>query len=116
MNGRTRTSFGAVGGYSFNHASVDRPLPLGVAVDVTVQNAWVAQPRVDVTFAATRRLALLAAFDYTWSNPDVSVAVSQGGQQTSARVTTCGWIVSVCAWERLSLCSSRRPPRRERQA
>lgn len=82
MNGRTRTSLGVVGGYSFNHALVDRALPPGVGVDVTVQNAWVAQPKVDVMFAATRRLALIASFGYTFANPDVSVTVTQGGQPT----------------------------------
>lgn len=82
MSGRARTSLGVVGGYSINHASVDRALPLGVGVDVTIRNAWVAQPKVDLMFAATRRLALVASFGYTFSNPDVSVTVTQGGQQT----------------------------------
>ena len=82
MNGRTRTSIGVVGGYSFNSAALDLALPAGVGVDVTVQNAWVAQPKVDVSLAATRRVALIASFAYTFSNPDVSVTVTQGGQQT----------------------------------
>jgi hypothetical protein len=82
VKGRTRTTFGVVGGYSFNDATVDRALPADVGVDVAIDNAWVAQSKVDVVFAATRRLALVTSFGYTFSNPNVSVMVTQDGQQT----------------------------------
>jgi hypothetical protein len=80
VKGRSRATFGLVGGYSFNDASVDRALPDGVGVDVTIENAWVVKPKVDLMFAATRRLALIASFGYTIANPDVSVTVTQNGQ------------------------------------
>jgi hypothetical protein len=82
VKGRIRTTFGVVGGYSFNEATVNRVLPDGVGVDVAIENAWVTMPKVDLVFAATRRLALIASVGYTLANPDVSVIVTQNGQQT----------------------------------
>jgi hypothetical protein len=82
VNGRTRTTFGLVGGYAFNDATVDRALPEGVAVDVTIDNAWVVQPKVDVMFAATRRLALITSFGYTFASPNVSATVTRNGLET----------------------------------
>ena len=82
VKGRTRVKFGVVGGYSLNDATVDRALPDDVRVDVTIEDAWVVQPKVDVVFAATRRLALVASFGYTFANPNVSVTVTKNGQQT----------------------------------
>jgi hypothetical protein len=79
---RTRTTFGVVGGYSFNDTTVDRALPADVGVDVTIDNAWVLQPKVDVLFAATRRVALVASFGYTFASPNVAVVVTRNGQQT----------------------------------
>jgi hypothetical protein len=82
VKGRTRTTFGLVGGYAFNDAKVSRALPDGVGVDVTIQNAWVAQPKVDVMFAATRRIALITSIGYSFTSPDVSATVTRNGQQT----------------------------------
>jgi hypothetical protein len=82
VKNRTRTTFGVVGGYSFNDATVDRARPDDVGVDVTIENAWVAQPKVEVMFAATRRIALITSIGYTFANPNVSVTVTKNGQQT----------------------------------
>jgi hypothetical protein len=79
---RIRTTVGMVGGYSFNDVTVDRVLPGDAVANVTIENAWVVQPKVGVTVAATRRLAVVASLGYVFSPPHVSVTVTQGGQQT----------------------------------
>jgi hypothetical protein len=79
MRGRLRTTYGVVTGYAFNDARIDTPLRPGVAASVSIGNAWALQPKVDLTYAVTKRVALLGTAGYVFSNPNVSVTVTEDG-------------------------------------
>ncbi len=81
--GPTRTTVGVVGGYAFNSAAVTRDLPAGTTATISVTNAWVVRPSVTLTYALTRRLAVISSVGYIYMDPTIRVAVGSGGQQVS---------------------------------
>jgi hypothetical protein len=81
--GRLRTSFSLVGGYAFTSAKVTTALPAGAAATIDVTDAWVVRPNVGVTYALMRRLALIGSVGYVYTNPTISISVSQQGQPLS---------------------------------
>lgn len=81
--GPTRTTIGVVGGYAFNSAAVTRDLPAGTTATISVTNAWVVRPSVTLTYALTRRLAVISSVGYIYMDPTIRVAVGSGGQQVS---------------------------------
>jgi hypothetical protein len=82
IRGRTRTSIGAVVGYTFNKTELTVPLPPGTSASVDIDDNWAFSPKVDVTVAATRRIALVGGVGYVFSNPNVKVNVVQNGVTT----------------------------------
>jgi len=78
--GRLRTSFSLVGGYAFTSAKVTTALPAGTAATIDVTDAWVVRPNVGVTYALMKRLALIGSVGYVYTNPTITVSVSQQGQ------------------------------------
>ena len=78
--GRLRTSFGVVGGYAFTSAKVTTALPSGSSATVDISDAWVVRPNVGVTYALKRRLALVGSVGYIYTNPTITVDVTQPGQ------------------------------------
>jgi hypothetical protein len=81
--GRLRTSFSLVGGYAFTSAKVTAVLPAGTEVTVDITDAWVVRPNVGVTYALTRRLALIGSVGYVYTNPTIVVGISRQGQAPS---------------------------------
>jgi hypothetical protein len=81
--GPTRTTIGLVAGYAFNSATVARDLPAGTTAAISVTNAWVVRPSVTVTYALTRRLAVVSSIGYVYMDPTIRVAVGSDGQQVS---------------------------------
>lgn len=84
VTGRLRTTVGLVGGYAFNRAKVDRPLPGGASATVGISNAWAGGPKADVVLTLTRRLALVGSVGYVRADPDITVQVWQDGRLTYA--------------------------------
>lgn len=84
LTGRLRTTLGLVGGYAFNRAKVDRPLPADTTVTVDIANAWAVGPKADLVLALTRRLALVGSIGYVYANPDITVRVWDGGRLSYA--------------------------------
>ncbi len=82
VRGRMRTSIGAVVGYTFNKAELTVPLPEGTAASVDIDDTWALSPKADVTYALTRRIALVGGVGYVFSNPNVRVTVVQNGVTT----------------------------------
>jgi hypothetical protein len=78
--GRLRTSFSLVGGYAFTSAKVTTALPAGTAATIDVTDAWVVRPNVGVTYALMKRLALIGSVGYVYTNPTITIFVSQPGQ------------------------------------
>ena len=67
-----------MGGYAFTSAKVTSGAAgrdHGHASSVT--DAWVVRPNVGVTYALTRRLALIGSVGYVYTNPTIGIAVSQ---------------------------------------
>ena len=83
VTGRLRTSAGIVAGYSFNKVTVDRAMPPGVTVAVSIDHSWSAGPRVGAILALAPRFALIGSAGYTFSQPTVTVTVKRDGQPTS---------------------------------
>jgi len=81
--GRARTSFSFVGGYAFSSAKVTAALPDGAVASIDIENAWVVRPNVGLTYALTRRLALIGSLGYVYTNPTIAINVSQQGQAPS---------------------------------
>ena len=81
--GPTRTTIGLVGGYAFNSAVVSQDLPADTSVSISVGNAWVVRPSVTLTYALTRRLAIVSSVGYVYMDPTIRVSVNSHGQHTS---------------------------------
>ena len=77
--GRLVTNFSMVGGYAINDARIDRELPPGYSASLEVKDAWVMRPATSLTFALTRRLALVGSVGYVISNPKVVINVTDPG-------------------------------------
>jgi hypothetical protein len=82
VRGRVRTSLGLVAGYTFNKSELTVALPEGTTASIDIDDTWALSPKADVTFAVTRRIALVGSAGYVFSNPNVSVSVAQNGQET----------------------------------
>jgi hypothetical protein len=78
--GRTRTTVSLVGGYAFSDATVTAALPAGTTASIAIDDSWVVRPNIGVTFALTRRLALVGSIGYIYTNPTVTVNVTQPGR------------------------------------
>ncbi|MCX6552675.1 MAG: hypothetical protein NTY02_17010 [Acidobacteria bacterium] len=78
--GRTMTSFSLVGGYAFNRARITSELPDGTTTTIRMNSAWVTRPNVGVTWALTRRLAVVGSVGYVYTRPTITVEVAQVGQ------------------------------------
>jgi hypothetical protein len=78
--GRTRTTVSLVGGYAFSDATVTAALPAGTTASIAIDDSWVVRPNIGVTFAVTRRLALVGSVGYIYTNPTVTVNVTQPGR------------------------------------
>ena len=81
--GRARTSFSLVGGYAFSSAKVTAALPSGTTASIDIGDSWVVRPNVGLTYALTRRLALIGSIGYVYTNPTISINVIQAGQGPS---------------------------------
>jgi len=79
-SGRARTTVSLVGGYAFADATVTAALPAGTTASIDIDDSWVVRPNVGVTFALTRRLALVGSIGYIYTNPTVTVNVTQLGR------------------------------------
>lgn len=79
-DGPLRTSFGLVGGYAFTSAEVTTALPSGTAATIDITNAWVIRPNVGLTYALTRRLAIVGSVGYVYTSPTITVTVNQQDQ------------------------------------
>jgi outer membrane protein W len=79
-HGRALTNFSLVAGYAFTRAKVTTALPSGMGATIDVSNAWVVRPNVGVTYALKRRLALVGSIGYVFTNPTITVDVTQPGQ------------------------------------
>ena len=79
-SGRARTTVSLVGGYAFADATVTAALPAGTTASIDIDDSWVVRPNVGVTFALTRRLALVGSIGYIYTNPTVTVSVTQLGR------------------------------------
>jgi len=79
-SGRARTTVSLVGGYAFSDATVTAALPAGTTASIDIDDSWVVRPNVGVTFALTRRLALVGSIGYIYTNPTVTVNVTQLGR------------------------------------
>jgi hypothetical protein len=79
--GPTRTTLGVAGGYAFNSAAVAQDLPAGTTAAISVTNAWVVRPSVTLTYAVTRRLAVLTSVGYVYMKPTIRVTLNTNGQQ-----------------------------------
>ena len=80
-NGPLRTSFSLVGGYAFTSAEVTSALPSGTAASIDITDAWVVRPNVGLTYALTRRLALVGSVGYVFSKPTITITINQQGRQ-----------------------------------
>lgn len=78
--GRARTSFSFVGGYAFTRAKVTAALPSGTTASIDIGDAWVVRPNVGLTYALTRRLAIIGSIGYVYTNPTLTINVGQQGQ------------------------------------
>lgn len=78
--GPLRTSFSLVGGYAFTSATVTTALPSGTSASIDITDAWVVRPNVGLTYALTRRLALIGSVGYVYTNPTIAITVNQQGQ------------------------------------
>lgn len=78
--GRARTSFSVVGGYAFTRAKVTAALPAGTTASIDIGDAWVVRPNVGLTYALTRRLAIIGSIGYVYTNPTLTINVGQQGQ------------------------------------
>ena len=78
--GRVRTSVGLVGGYAFSSAKVTAALPSGTTASIDIGDSWAVRPNVGLTYALTRRLALIGSIGYIYTNPTITINVSQQGQ------------------------------------
>jgi len=78
--GRARTSFSLVGGYAFSSAKVTAALASGTTASIDISDSWVIRPNVGLTYALTRRLALVGSIGYVYTNPTITVYASQQGQ------------------------------------
>lgn len=78
--GRLLTTFGVVGGYAFTTAKVTAVLPAGTTASIDIDDAWVVRPNVGVTYALTRRLALMGSVGYVYTNPSITIDVAEQGQ------------------------------------
>jgi len=58
-------------------------LPDGAVASIDIENAWVVRPNVGLTYALTRRLALIGSLGYVYTNPTIAINVSQQGQAPS---------------------------------
>lgn len=74
--GRLVTNLSMVGGYAINDARLDRALPAGYSADLEVKDAWVMRPQVGLTYAVTRRFALVGSMGYVVTNPTISLHVT----------------------------------------
>jgi hypothetical protein len=83
VRGHTSVRLKAVGGYAFTSAKLDEVVP-GVDLKLEVDQAWVAQPSLDVMFGVARRLALVGSLKYTVARPMLRLAASDGVSETSA--------------------------------
>jgi hypothetical protein len=81
--GRAKTSFGLVGGYAFTTAKVTAALPSGTTASINIGDAWVVRPSVGLTYALTRRLALIGSIGYVYTRPTMTIDVSRPGQVSS---------------------------------
>ena len=79
-SGRARTTVSLVGGYAFADATVTAALPAGTTASIDIDDSWVVRPNVGVTVALTRRLALVGSIGYIYTNPTVTVNVTQLGR------------------------------------
>jgi len=79
-SGRLRTTFGLVGGYAFTDAKVTAALPAGTTASIDIGNAWVVRPNVGLTYALTRRLALIGSVGYVYTNPSITIDVAEENQ------------------------------------
>ena len=80
--GPARTTLSVVSGYAFNSA-VTYDDPDGRSAEISVSNAWVVRPSVSLTYALTRRLALISSIGYVYMDPTIQVTLSGHGTRTS---------------------------------
>jgi len=83
VRGHTSVRLKAVGGYAFTSARLDEVVP-GLDVRLEVDEAWVAQPSLDVMFGVARRLALVGSLKYTVARPMLRVTASDDVTEASA--------------------------------
>jgi hypothetical protein len=79
-HGRARTNLSLVAGYAFTSAKVTAALPAGTEATIDIGRSWVVRPNVGVTVALTRRLALVGSVAYVYTNPTITIGVTQPGQ------------------------------------
>jgi hypothetical protein len=79
-NGPLRTSFSLVGGYAFTSAKVTTALPSGTSASIDITDAWVVRPNVGLTYALTRRLAIIGSVGYVYTSPTITITVNQPDQ------------------------------------
>ena len=78
--GPLRTSFSLVGGYAFASATITTALPPGTAASIDITDAWVVRPNVGLTYALTRRLAIIGSVGYVYTNPTITITINQQDQ------------------------------------
>lgn len=81
--GRARTTIGVVAGYAFNSSVVSRELPAGTTASISVTDAWVVRPSVALTYALTRRLAIISSVGYVYMDPTVRATLDEHGIRKS---------------------------------
>ena len=79
-DGPLRTSFSLVGGYAFTSAKITAALPSGTAASIDITDAWVVRPNVGLTYALTRRLAIIGSVGYVYTTPTITITVNQQDQ------------------------------------
>ena len=83
-SGRARTTISLVGGYAFSSAKVTAALPEGTTAAINITDSWVVRPNIGVTFAMTRRLALVGSIGYIYTNPTITVNVTRPGRTAAS--------------------------------
>jgi len=83
VRGHTSVRLKAVGGYAFTSARLDEVVP-GLDLTLKVDEAWVAQPSLDVMFGVARRLALVGSLKYTVARPVLRLTASDGDDEATA--------------------------------